>query len=89
MARNPISSFSFTRLLPRLCGVSILVLLLVILRFLFLRFPFGAAIVETAFKYLSIAYLAGRLVDWFLQVVARHVSSWVLANQQQEEAINE
>jgi hypothetical protein len=88
MATNTNSSFSFTRLLPRLCGFSILALLLVILRVLFLRFPFGAAVAETAFKYLSIVYLAGRLVDWFLQLVTRHVSSWIAANQQ-EGAINE
>jgi hypothetical protein len=88
MATNTNSSFSFTRLLSRLCSVFILALLLVILRALFLRFPFGAAVVGTAFKYLSIVYLAGRLVDWLLQVVTRHVSSWMPANQQ-EEAINE
>jgi hypothetical protein len=88
MATNTNSSFSFTRLLPRLCGFSLLALLLVILRVLFLRFPFGAAVVETAFKYLSIVYLAGRLVDWFLQLVTRHVSSWIAANQQKG-AINE
>jgi hypothetical protein len=88
MATNSNGSFSFTRFLPRLCGVAILALFLVILRALFLRFPFGAAVVETAFKYLAIVYLAGRLVDWFLQVVNRHVSSWIPTNQQ-EESINE
>jgi hypothetical protein len=86
MASN--TNISFTRLLPRLCGVSILALFLVIVRILFLRFPFGAAVVETAFKYLSLLYLAGRLVDWFLQAVTRYVSSWFPANRQ-EEMINE
>jgi hypothetical protein len=84
MATNSNSSFSFTCLLPRICGVAILALFLVILRVLFLRFPFGATVVETVFKYLSILYLAGRLVDWFLHAVTRYVSSWFPANRQEE-----
>jgi hypothetical protein len=82
MASKSNSSFRFTCFLPRICGVAILALFLVILRVLFLRFPFGATVVETVFKYLSIVYLVGRLVDWFLQLVTRHVSSWIAANQQ-------
>jgi hypothetical protein len=88
MASKSNSSFRFTCLLPRLCGVGILALLLVILRVLFLRFAFGATVVETVFKYLSIVYLAGRLVDWFLQMVARYVSSWIPVDHQ-EEMIND
>jgi hypothetical protein len=77
-------SSRFTCLLPRLCGFAILAALLVILRVLLLRFPFGAMVVGTVFKYLSIAYLAGRLVDWFLQAVTRYVSSWIPATQHKE-----
>jgi hypothetical protein len=84
MASKSNSSFRFTCFLPRICGVAILALFLVILRVLFLRFPFGATVVETVFKYLSIVYLAGRLVDWFLQVVTRCVSSWIPVDQQEE-----
>jgi hypothetical protein len=84
MASKSNSSFRFTCLLPRLCGVAILALLLVILRVLFLRFAFGATVVETVFKYLSIVYLAGRLVDWFLQMVTRYVSTWIPVDHQEE-----
>ncbi len=77
-------SSHFTYLLPRLCGFAILAVVLVILRVLFLRFQFGAMVAETTFKYLSIVYLAGRLVDWLLQAVTRFVSSWVTANHQKE-----
>jgi hypothetical protein len=88
MASKSNGSSRFTRLLPRLCGVAFLALLLVILRVLFLRFPFVATVVETMFKYLSIVYLAGRLLEWCLQMVTRSVSSWIPAHQQ-EEMIND
>ena len=79
-------SSHLTCFLPRLCGFVILAVLLVILRVFFLRFQFAAMVAGTAFKYLSIVYLAGRLVDWLLQGVTRYVSSWVTANHQKEMA---
>jgi hypothetical protein len=80
---NNVSS-RFTHLLPRLCGFVVLAVILVIFRVLLLRFPFCAMAAGTVFKYLSIVYLAGRLVDWFLQAVTRCVSRWLPASWHKE-----
>jgi hypothetical protein len=73
--------------MARLAAFAAIVLLLTGIHLILLRFPLAASVASVGFKYLSIAYVSGRLLEWFYRSVSSNYLQMVARLQRQESSL--